>query len=131
MRAAEFFESADLTTATGELSFDDAWLIAQHIEVSDADIDEWLPAERYEELLPESAADIAANAQRVIESVERIEVHRRTCLPDSRIMFMNAKDRMKLALKGDREARSILIRDSNKGRLLSGNEEPAYHRTGD
>jgi hypothetical protein len=27
---------------------------------------------------------------------------------------MNTKDRIKLALKGDREARSILIRDSNK-----------------
>jgi hypothetical protein len=27
---------------------------------------------------------------------------------------MNTKDRMKLAMKGDREARSILIRDSNK-----------------
>jgi len=27
---------------------------------------------------------------------------------------MNAKDRMKLAMKGDREARSILIRDSNR-----------------
>jgi len=31
-----------------------------------------------------------------------------------RVMFMNAKDRMKLAMKGDREARSILIRDSNR-----------------
>jgi hypothetical protein len=29
-------------------------------------------------------------------------------------MLMNARDRMKLARKGDREARSILIRDSNK-----------------
>jgi hypothetical protein len=29
-------------------------------------------------------------------------------------MFMNARDRMKLAMKGDREARGILIRDSNK-----------------
>ena len=27
---------------------------------------------------------------------------------------MNARDRMKLAMKGDREARSILIRDSNR-----------------
>ena len=27
---------------------------------------------------------------------------------------MNVKDRMKLAMKGDREARSILIRDSNR-----------------
>lgn len=115
--AAEFFESADLTTATGEFSFDDAWLIAQHIEVFDADIDEsWLPAERYEELLPESAADIAANAQRVIESeqIEGGEVPAERVSLIRRIMFMNAKDRMKLALKGDREARSILIRDSNK-----------------
>src|SRR5213080_1886520 len=30
------------------------------------------------------------------------------------IMFMTVKDRVKLALKGDREARGILIRDSNK-----------------
>jgi hypothetical protein len=29
-------------------------------------------------------------------------------------MFMNARDRMKLAMKGDREARGILIRDSNR-----------------
>ena len=29
-------------------------------------------------------------------------------------MFMNTKDRIKLAMKGDREARGILIRDSNK-----------------
>ena len=56
--AAEFFEAAELTTAAGELSLDDAWLIAQHIEVSDADLDDaWLPAERYEELISETAAD--------------------------------------------------------------------------
>jgi regulator of extracellular matrix RemA (YlzA/DUF370 family) len=92
-------------------------LIAQHIEVSDADIDDsWLPAERYEELLSESPAEAAANAQRVIDnerlesgdvSTERVSLIRR-------IMFMNTKDRMKLAMKGDREARGILIRDSNK-----------------
>ena len=115
--AAEFFESADLTTATGELNFDDAWLIAQHIEVSDADIDEsWLPAERFEELVTETAEESAANVQRIIEnerlegnvvSAERVSLIRR-------IMFMNVKDRMKLAMKGDREARGILIRDSNK-----------------
>ena len=38
--AAEFFETAELTTPAGELSFDDAWLIAQHIEVSDDDVDD-------------------------------------------------------------------------------------------
>jgi regulator of extracellular matrix RemA (YlzA/DUF370 family) len=115
--AAEFFESADLTTVSGDMNFEDAWLIAQHIEVSDSDLDDsWLPAERYEELLPETLEQSAANAQRVIESerlegnevsVERVSLIRK-------IMFMNVKDRMKLAMKGDREARGILIRDSNK-----------------
>ena len=116
--AAEFFETAELTTATGELSLDDAWLIAEHIEVADADLDDsWLPAERYEELLTESAAEHVAAVKRVIESEmletagsvapERISLIRR-------IMFMNVKDRVKLATKGDREARSILIRDPNK-----------------
>ncbi len=115
--AAEFFESAELTTSTGELDFEDAWLIAQHIEVSDADIDDsWLPAERYEELLAETIEETAANAQRVIDSErrERGEVSPERVSLIRRIMFMNARDRMKLAMKGDREARSILIRDSNK-----------------
>jgi len=115
--AAEFFESAELNTPDGPLTLDDAWIIAQHIEVSDADIDDtWLPAERYDELVPESAAEVSANVQRVIEnekleggevSAERISLIRR-------IMFMTTRDRMKLAMKGDREARSILIRDANK-----------------
>ncbi|HEY0346792.1 MAG TPA: hypothetical protein VGC60_01435 [Pyrinomonadaceae bacterium] len=114
--AAEFFESAELTTTTGVLSIDDAWIIAQHIEVSDVDIDDsWLAREFIEEMLVESPEQTAANAQAVINaeklegdiSPERISLIRR-------IMFMTVKDRMKLALKGDREARGILIRDSNK-----------------
>jgi hypothetical protein len=116
--AAEFFETAELTTAAGgELSLDDAWVIAQHIEVADDDIDDsWLPAERYADLVPETPAESAANVQRILEnerlesgdvSTERISLIRR-------IMFMNTRDRMKLAMKGDREARGILIRDVNK-----------------
>jgi regulator of extracellular matrix RemA (YlzA/DUF370 family) len=115
--AAEFFETAELTTAGGELSLDDAWLIAKHIEVSDADLDDaWLPAERYEELISESAAEAAANVQRILENerLEKGEVNAERVSLIRRIMFMNTKDRMKLAMKGDREARSILIRDSNK-----------------
>jgi regulator of extracellular matrix RemA (YlzA/DUF370 family) len=116
--AAEFFETAELTSASGELSLDDAWLIAQHIEVSDADLDDsWLPSERFEELAYETTAEVVANVQRVIES-ERLEsggeVSTERVSLIRRIMFMNTKDRMKLAMKGDREARSILIRDSNK-----------------
>jgi hypothetical protein len=112
--AAEFFENADLT---GGLSVEDAWLIAQHIEVLDADLDNsWLPTERYEELKAETQEERAANFNRALES-ERLEVGE---LPPERVslmrslMFMNARDRMKLAMKGDREARSILIRDSNR-----------------
>ena len=115
--AAEFFEAAELTTPGGELTFDDAWIIAQHIEVSDADLDDtWLPAERYEELVSETAAEVSANVQRVLESerLERGEINAERVSLIRRIMFMNTKDRMKLAMKGDREARSILIRDSNK-----------------
>jgi hypothetical protein len=112
--AAEFFENSDLT---GGLSVDDAWLIAQHIEVSDAELDNsWLPTERYEELKLETQEERDANFKRALES-ERLEVGE---LPPERVslmrqlMFLNARDRMKLAMKGDREARSILIRDSNR-----------------
>jgi len=114
--AAEFFETAELATVTGELSVDDAWLIAQHIEVSDADIDDsWLAREFIEEMLAETPEQTAANAQAVINaermegdaSPERISLIRR-------IMYMTVKDRVKLGLKGDREARGILVRDANK-----------------
>ena len=114
--AAEFFESAELATASGELSVDDAWIIAQHIEVSDADIDDsWLAREFIEELMTETPEQIAANLQAIINaerlegdaSPERISLIRR-------IMFMTVKDRVKLGVKGDREARGILIRDANK-----------------
>jgi regulator of extracellular matrix RemA (YlzA/DUF370 family) len=112
--AAEFFESADLARG---LSVEDAWLIAEHIEVSDAELDtSWLPSERYEELGAETPEEHAANFKRVIEyeRIEMGEVPAERVSLIKRIMFMNAKDRMKLAIKGDREARSILIRDSNR-----------------
>jgi hypothetical protein len=112
--AAEFFESADFS---GGLSVEDAWLIAQHIEVSDADLDNsWLPSERYEELDAETAEEHAANFKRVLE-FEKLEMGE---VPAERVslirslMFMNARGRVKMAMKGDREARGILIRDSNR-----------------
>src|SRR6185369_10670331 len=116
--AAEFFETADLSTDDGgELSVEDAWLIAEHIEVTDDDIDDsWLPAERYEELLGESAEERAATVQRIIES-ERVEtgaISSERVSMIRRLMLMNTRDRMKLAMKGDREARTILVRDSNR-----------------
>ena len=115
--AAEFFESAELSGAAGKLSLDDAWILAQHIEVSDAELDDsWLPSERFEELTPETEEEIAANLQRILESeqLETGEVSPERVSLIRRIMFMTARDRMKLAMKGGREARSILIRDSNR-----------------
>jgi len=115
--AAEFFESAESILEGGELDLEDAWLIAQHIEVVDADLDDsWLPAERYEELLGETAEERAAAVQRIVES-ERLEigdVPSERIAMIRRIMLMNTRDRLKLAMKGDREARGILIRDSNR-----------------
>jgi hypothetical protein len=110
--AAEFFETADLSTAEGDMSIDDAWVIAQHIEVSDVDIDDsWLAREFIEETPEQIAANLQAvlNAERLEGEIspERVSLIRK-------IMFMTVKDRVKLAIKGDREARGILIRDSNK-----------------
>ena len=114
--AAEFFENAELAGISGQMSVDDAWVIAQHIEVSDADIDDaWLAREFIEEMMAETPEQIAANLQAVINaerlegdaSPERISLIRR-------IMFMTVKDRVKLGIKGDREARGILVRDANK-----------------
>lgn len=114
--AAEFFETAELASISGRLSVDDAWVIAQHIEVSDEDIDDaWLAREFIEEMMTETPEQIAANLQAVINaerlegdaSPERISLIRR-------IMFMTVKDRVKLGIKGDREARGILVRDANK-----------------
>lgn len=112
--AAEFFESADLSAG---MTVEDAWLIAQHIEVSDADLDlSWLPSERYEDLKMETAEEHAANFKRVLEfeKLEFGEVPAERVSLIRRLMLMNAKDRVKMAMKGDREARGILIRDSNR-----------------
>ena len=115
--AAEFFEAAELAGTFHTVSAEDAWALAQHIEVSDADIDDsWLGRELIEEMLVETAEQVAANAQAVInaERLDLGEVPAERVSLIRRLMFMTVKDRVKFAIKGDREARGILIRDSNK-----------------
>jgi hypothetical protein len=115
--AAEFFESAELAPIEGAMSADDAWILAQHIEVSDVDIDDsWLAREMVEEMLVETPEQIKANAQAVMvaERLDAGEVSTERISLVRRIMFMTVKDRVKFGLKGDREARGILIRDSNR-----------------
>ena len=115
--AAEFFESAELAAGGAAFSADDAWLLAQHLEVSDADIDDsWLARDLIEEMLVETAQQTAANAQAVLNAInlESGEVAPERISLIRRIMFMTVKDRVKFALKGDREARGVLVRDSNR-----------------
>src|SRR6185369_5588480 len=73
--------------------------------------DSWLAREFMEETPEQIAANVQAvlNAERLEGEIspERVSLIRK-------IMFMTVKDRVKLAMKGDREARGILIRDSNK-----------------
>ena len=112
--AAEFFENAEFSEG---VSAEDAWLLASHIEVSDADLDSsWLPSERYEDLVEETAEERDANFKRMLEyeQLEMGEVPAERVSLIRQLMFMNTRDRMKMARKGDREARSILVRDSNK-----------------
>jgi hypothetical protein len=116
MAAAEFMENAESVGAPGGIALEDAWVIAQHIEVSDIDIDDsWLALERIEEFFEETYEQRIANAERIIgESVREGDVPPERISLIRQIIMMSVKDRIKLAMKGDREARGILIRDSNR-----------------
>ncbi|MCA1632694.1 MAG: hypothetical protein LC802_02995 [Acidobacteria bacterium] len=115
--AAEFVEAAESVGAEDGLTVEDAWLIAEHIEVSDDEIDDsWLPSEWLEELIEETFEQRTAAAERLISeaSAEAGDAAPKRVALIRRVMLMKVKDRIKLAMKGDREARAILIRDSNK-----------------
>jgi hypothetical protein len=113
--AAEFIEAAESVGHEEGISFDDAWAIAEHIEVSDADIDDsWLPSESLDFYI-ETVEQRQMVAEKIINdsSVDMGEGQERISLI-RRIMMMTVKDRIRLALKGDRESRLILVRDPNK-----------------
>jgi hypothetical protein len=115
--AAEFIETAESVADQESFTVDDAWLIAQHIEVTDDEIDDsWLALERLEEFFDETHEERLANVERIINDTrgEGKELHPERLSLIRRVMMMTVKDRIKLGMKGDREARSILIRDSNK-----------------
>lgn len=120
--AAEFIETAESVADAQSFTVDDAWLIAEHIEVSDDEIDDsWLALERIEELFEETEEQRIANVERIISDTrsEGKEVQPERLSLIRRVMMMTVKDRIKLGMKGDREARSILIRDSNRVVALS------------
>lgn len=118
--AAEFIETAEFAEtldAPSSLTIDDALLIAKHIEIPDSEIDDsWLSLEFIEEFYEESPEERQAIVDKIIGEfkVEDDDVTSERVSAISRILKMGMKDRVKLAMKGDREARNILIRDPNR-----------------
>lgn len=113
--AAEFFEQAGF--AESGLTEEDAILLAKHIEVPDRETDDsWLALEFIEEIYEETEEQRQATIGKILGDLqaEGEEVGTERIAMINRIMKMGVKDRVKMAMKGDREARNILIRDPNK-----------------
>ena len=117
---AEFIEQSEFAgdlDGSG-LSVEDALFLAQHIEVPDHETDDsWLGLEYIEEIYEESEEQRQAIYGKILGEMQAEEDgdlsgERISML--NRIMRMGVKDRVKLGMKGDREARNILIRDPNK-----------------
>lgn len=114
--AAEFIESSESIGTAQGIAAEDAWIIAQHIEVSDVDIDDsWLVMEHFEEFFEETHEQRLANVERIIgETAREGDISPERVSLIRQIIMMSVRDRIKLAMKGDREARGILVRDTNR-----------------
>ena len=117
--AAEFLEQAEFASSLGGsgMSIEDAILLAEHVEVPDHETDDsWLGLEYIEEVYEESEEQRRAIFTKILGEMqseeEEIPGERISML--NRILKMGVKDRVKLGMKGDHEARNILIRDPNR-----------------
>lgn len=117
--AAEFIEQAEFAENLdgSGLDLDDALLLASMIEVPDSETDDsWLGLEYIEELYEETPEQRQAIVNKIMGD---FKMEDQEMVPErlsvlNRVMGMGMKDRVKLATKGDREARNILIRDPNR-----------------
>ncbi len=121
--AAEFIEQSDFANELVEkpdgshLTLEDAILLAQHIEIPDAEIDDsWLSLDYLEEIYEETDEQRQAIVNKILGDLkaEDDEISSERVSMVQRILLMKMKDRVRLASKGDREARNILIRDPNR-----------------
>jgi hypothetical protein len=114
--AAEFIENSEFASGDSDLTAEDALFLAEHIVVPDQETDDsWLGLEYLEELYEETAADRVAAVSKIMGEMSEdgiIPSERVSML--YRIMRLGVKDRVRLGMKGDREARNILIRDPNR-----------------
>lgn len=113
--AAEFIENCQFESSG--LSEADALFLAEHIVIPDSETDDsWLGLEFIEEIYEETPEQRQAIVNKILGEFKSEEID----LPSERIsiinrlMKMGMKDRTRLAMKGDREARTILIRDPNR-----------------
>lgn len=117
--AAEFLEQAEfaIDLEGSGLSVEDAIFLAEHIEVPDRETDDsWLSLEYIEEIYEETDEQRQAALGKILGEFlsEDEEIPGERISMINRIMRMGVKDRVKLGMKGDREARNILIRDPNR-----------------
>lgn len=110
--AAEFFEHSD-----SDLSIEDAVLLAEHIDVLDSETDDsWLALDWIEEIYEETEEQRQATVTKILGElqIEGQDIGAERLSMINRIMKMGVKDRVRLGMKGDREARNVLIRDPNR-----------------
>lgn len=117
--AAEFIEQAEFAQdfENSGIDVDDALFLASMIEVPDSETDDsWLGLEYIEEIYEESPEQRQAVVDKILGEMkfEDGEIGSERVSVLNRILKMGMKDRVKLATKGDREARNILIRDPNR-----------------
>ena len=117
--AAEFLEQAEFASDLegSGLSIEDAILLAEHIEVPDRETDDsWLRLEFIEEIYEETEEQRQAILDKILGELhsEEGEITGDRISVINRILKMGVRDRVKLGMKGDREARNILIRDPNR-----------------
>ena len=113
--AAEFIENSDFGKAG--ISDNDALFLAEHIVVPDSETDDsWLGLEFIEEIYEETQEQRDMIVNKILGEFqsEDIDLPNERISIINRIMKMGMKDRTRLAMKGDRESRNILIRDPNR-----------------
>lgn len=113
--AAEFIERSDI--GASDISVEDALLLAAMIEVPDDETDDsWLGLEFLEEIYEETPEQRQAIVNKIIGEfrMEDMEMPSERVSVINLILKMGIKDRVRYAMKGDRESRNILIRDPNR-----------------
>ena len=117
--AAEFIEQSEFAQdlESSDIDVEGALFLASMIEVPDDEVDDsWLGLEYIEEIYEETPEQRQAVVDKILGDlqIEDGEVGSKRVSVLNHILRMGMKDRVKLAMKGDREARNILIRDPNR-----------------